>query len=730
MSIVDSLRKLSLKLTGAYSTGEDIEDNIEYIAENYSGVGGSGEPSGVVTATIVESLPDNGVEDKLYLVLSDSEEHIYNEYIWSNGVWVNLGPIHVEIDVEEITELKEDLSGIATFSDVEYDEVITQDSNVLTLYGNGSVSSVGGRYVSNESYETYLWIPSESIDIYIERNGGTVLRIVEYNAVIETLPSSNTNVYFVRSAVYESGTNNLPTSNNRWTVPAGHMVAITRINSSSSISDFTLYYSATTEIKSINDDVVLPDTVIENTNVFNSLKKMYLNATSKEISHATKSGTTVIVDEDGAYNFSYEDTYLTSVTGANQFNISEYSFTPNSSSTDATVTPTATGVRVVSNDTGSSNRFVYFNFTAPYTGRLWISAIASCVTDKTNDLRLVVLVNGTEMPPSCVGSGLLKRYVDVTAEDTVQVRLWYHLYTSSETNTVEYSNIMIAYADCPFEAYVYPATTNNPRKGAVMTFSTATSVEYDYYAVSDVLNVVCFGDSITGMFDCGADYCTMMENISPVVCANVGFSGTTWTDHPSTHYIPFSLNRLVESIVSSDFSYQDAHIESITSNFYSEHLTVLEAIDFADVDVVTFLAGTNDWAFNVALTSEDDPSESNKQRTNIEDAVKYCITQMLTAFPHLTTLVMTPYWRSIDNSVDNDSDTDPNDNGVYLYEVANTIESVASSKNVQCENIYHSLGANMLTRFYYTIDGTHPNTRTKKVIAERFCKMIERSGLM
>ena len=41
MSIVDSLRKLSLKLTGACSTGEDIEDNIEYIAENYSGGGSS-----------------------------------------------------------------------------------------------------------------------------------------------------------------------------------------------------------------------------------------------------------------------------------------------------------------------------------------------------------------------------------------------------------------------------------------------------------------------------------------------------------------------------------------------------------------------------------------------------------------------------------------------------------------------------------------------------------------
>lgn len=153
MSIVDSLRKLSLKLTGAYSTGEDIEDNIEYIAENYSGGGGSGEPSGVLKATIVESLPDNGVEDKLYLVLSDSEEHIYNEYIWSNDVWVDLGPIHVEIDVEEITELKEDLTNIIA------------SNNLWDLTGyieNGYIKSDGTRS-TNSGWRMLYMIPVKNI---------------------------------------------------------------------------------------------------------------------------------------------------------------------------------------------------------------------------------------------------------------------------------------------------------------------------------------------------------------------------------------------------------------------------------------------------------------------------------------------------------------------------------------------------------------------------------------
>ncbi len=63
MSIVDSLRKLSLKLTGACSTGEDIEDNIEYIAENYSGGGGSGSVKGLGVLPELFSGIDEQAED-------------------------------------------------------------------------------------------------------------------------------------------------------------------------------------------------------------------------------------------------------------------------------------------------------------------------------------------------------------------------------------------------------------------------------------------------------------------------------------------------------------------------------------------------------------------------------------------------------------------------------------------------------------------------------------------
>lgn len=67
MSIVDSLRKLSLKLTGAYSTGEDIEDNIEYIAENYSGGGSGGVPIFTAIGTF-----DDAAEHWDYVLADDS----------------------------------------------------------------------------------------------------------------------------------------------------------------------------------------------------------------------------------------------------------------------------------------------------------------------------------------------------------------------------------------------------------------------------------------------------------------------------------------------------------------------------------------------------------------------------------------------------------------------------------------------------------------------------------
>jgi len=677
--------------------------------------------------------------DRIYVYTgSESEMTSGNWYYYDGSAWVSGGvynAVAVNTDTtlsvagmaadakatgDQVTDLKSALDLSFAFENSEKVSIYRQDSTALTNYGTGAVSAANGRFTADTTHETFIWTPQSDTRLYITRDSANFLRIVEYNKTLSALPSSSANSDYVRGASYEGTSSNLPTANDPWIVPAGHTIAISRANNSSYVTIFTLYCAVDTTLVSLREDVSIP--------MYRALKNVVFPDACLLWKKTQKTGTKIAITGRNPDNFTYDSSKLLTILRANRFNVATAIIDKSSSASDATLTRTDTGVVIASNDVGSSNRFVYFNYTAEISGRLWVSVDATCTSPKKNDCRMRVLLNGVEQPPECIGEGHLKRYVDVTAGDTVQIRLWYHLYTSTETNTVTYSNIMLCYADAA--EYIASAADSKALpilQGDILSFASETSVTYDYTDWGNPCNIVCFGDSITGMFDCGADYCTMMECIMPAICTNVGFSGTTWADHPSTHYVPFSINRLIDSVVAQDFTYQDDHVGSITSDFYAKHLANLKSIDFNTVDVVTFLAGTNDWAFNIPLLSIDDPATENKQRTNVQDAVTYCIRQLLTKYPHLIIIVLSPYWRNREGT--EDSNLVPNANGTYLYQFAETIVNSAEAQNVRAINLYKTLGANYITKWYWTIDGTHPTTRTKMAIAQRIKLATDVCGL-
>jgi lysophospholipase L1-like esterase len=224
------------------------------------------------------------------------------------------------------------------------------------------------------------------------------------------------------------------------------------------------------------------------------------------------------------------------------------------------------------------------------------------------------------------------------------------------------------------------------------------------------------------MFTNGADYPSMLENGTDLICHNVGFTGTTLTDHNGTTYIPFSMNRLADAVTSRDFSSQDKNATTI-GGVFPTRLNTLKSIDFSEVDFVTLFYGTNDWGYNKILKSADDTAAANKQRTNVEDALKYSIKTLLTAYPHLQIVVITPYWRSAGAGLD--SDVNANGAGVYLYEYADYIQKVAEeSYHVPTINLYRTSGVNAITKRHYTSDGTHPTERMKHIIASRILHTI------
>lgn len=250
--------------------------------------------------------------------------------------------------------------------------------------------------------------------------------------------------------------------------------------------------------------------------------------------------------------------------------------------------------------------------------------------------------------------------------------------------------------------------------GNIITSNSDFSVTYDYFTSEKNISMVCFGDSITGMFTNETDYPSMITRGSNIQAYNVGFAGCRWTDHSNSNYMPFSMNRLVDAICSGDFSMQES-TASTCGVTYVERLNTLKSIDFTKIDYVTIFYGTNDWGSNVILRSIDDTSTSEKQRTNVEDAIKYSVSKLQEKYPNLKIIVITPYWRYLNN---NDSDTTPNNNGDYLYDYSNYIENIAKNElNLQTINLYEQLDINISNYLKYLPDGTHPNESLKHTIA-------------
>ena len=261
------------------------------------------------------------------------------------------------------------------------------------------------------------------------------------------------------------------------------------------------------------------------------------------------------------------------------------------------------------------------------------------------------------------------------------------------------------------------------KQGNIIEYEAEQTATYYFSKSKKNKKLVCFGDSITGMFDGKADYPFMIQMDSDIETVNCGFAGCQYTDHNSDMYKPFCMNRIVDSIVANDYTYQEGSSKVDPSNanyskMYEEHLTNLKNIDWNTVDYVSMFWGTNDWGVSAILKSIDDLNTENKQRTNVEDSIKYCIEKIVTKYPHLKVLVICPYWRRI--STGKDSNKDANSNGVYLFEFSDFIEdTVRKNYNLPVINLYWNLGANSITDRYYTKDGTHPTEKTKHIIANK-----------
>ena len=229
--------------------------------------------------------------------------------------------------------------------------------------------------------------------------------------------------------------------------------------------------------------------------------------------------------------------------------------------------------------------------------------------------------------------------------------------------------------------------------------------------------VVCFGDSLFGMYTGDTSAPAYVAQKTGATVHNVGFGGCRMSEHPYPEYNAFSMYALANAISSGDWSLQDTNAANGSANF-PDQLAILKGIDFNDVDYVVIHYGTNDFTAGggVAIDNASNPKATN----TLCGALRHSVETLLGAFPKLKIFVSLPafrYWTA-DNGTVTYSDTWKNVNGHTLPDFVKALADTAKEYKLPVIDCYYGLGINKSNAATFLADGTHHNIDGRKRFGE------------
>src|SRR5260370_26099940 len=178
-------------------------------------------------------------------------------------------------------------------------------------------------------------------------------------------------------------------------------------------------------------------------------------------------------------------------------------------------------------------------------------------------------------------------------------------------------------------------------------------------------------------------------NLTPI---NVGFDGACAGVYQRPVNDDFSLRKLADAITSVDWSAQDRSIASMAGGNEAQ-LARIKTVDFSQVTHIGLEYGTNDFTVCAPLGA-------------FKESLNYSVQKLLGAFPKARLFLMTPAWCLIFEELDTDSH--PNESGIFLKQYVDTIVSVATARRVPCLYLWRMRGINATDYKVFTFDGTHP----------------------
>ncbi|MBQ4561389.1 MAG: SGNH/GDSL hydrolase family protein [Clostridia bacterium] len=233
---------------------------------------------------------------------------------------------------------------------------------------------------------------------------------------------------------------------------------------------------------------------------------------------------------------------------------------------------------------------------------------------------------------------------------------------------------------------------------------------------------VCFGDSLLGLPESGEDYASVIAAETGLTTVNAGFGAASIAKNPNEAYDAFSLCRLVNAVVNGDWTLQDARVAELPLPNSAARLAALKEVDWSKVSVVTLGMGLND--INDGYVIEN--AENAKDITTVKGALRYSIETLLTKYPHLKIMVLTPTYRYMYNS--NVGCDEILYNGSTYEQYIDAIISVAEEYKLPYIDLYRTLGFNAYNFKYYYLegDGTHLNSKGNTRIGKRISNELLR----
>ena len=227
------------------------------------------------------------------------------------------------------------------------------------------------------------------------------------------------------------------------------------------------------------------------------------------------------------------------------------------------------------------------------------------------------------------------------------------------------------------------------------------------------------GDSVT-------EFGTYPEQVAELIGANaikVGYGGCRMATHPDVNYNELSMYKIAQAINTGNFTTMQNAINNLIVLEDNNNLafTKLSTTNFNKLNVLTIFFGTNDFTGNVILGAID-----SIDTTTFNGAINYIIDKILTAYPHIKIVFITPTHRFIqDNKID-DVDVVPNTLGKYLIEYVNAIIERANYNHIPVLDMYRNSGFNKYNhQYYFGIDGVHPNAIGYTYIANKIAAFLK-----